>query len=96
MEEKLETCEDLSLKIHYSWMVAIFLLNFFGDQPLQVGAYTLSAKSVTEDVNFILKHFLNEFFLLSQFFLRVQVHTLMIFLTKIFSTKTGGDLWFLK
>ena len=51
-------------------------------QPLQVGAYTLSAKSVTKNVIFVLEHFVNEFFLLSQFFLRVQVYTFMVFLTQ--------------
>ena len=39
-------------------------------------------KSETETAILILKHFLNEFFLLYQFFLKVHVHTFMIFLTK--------------
>ena len=63
-------------------------------QPLQVGAYTLSAKSVTKNVIFVLEHFLNEFFLLSQFFLRVQVYTFMIFLTRKNRTNILGYLWF--
>ena len=60
-------------------------------QPPQVGAYTLSAKSVTDSVILDLKHFLNEFLLFSQFFLAVQVHTFMVFLTKFFSSIIFGD-----
>ena len=52
------------------------------NQPTQVGAYTLSGKSDTKNVIFILKHFFNEVVLLSQFFLQVSMHTLMVFLTK--------------
>ena len=33
-------------------------------QPLQVGAYTVSANTVTENVINVLEHFFNDFFLL--------------------------------
>ena len=68
--------------------------SYSANQPLQVGAYTLSAKSETKNDNFVLKHFLNEFFLFSQFFLQVQIHTFMIFLTKKNPTNILGDYWF--
>ena len=60
-------------------------------QPLQVGEYKASGKSVTKSVNLSLEHFLNNLFLLCQFFLGLQVHTLVIFLTKKNSTKIGEE-----
>ena len=75
----------------------IFIARRSSPQPPQVGAYTLSGKIRYGFCHFGFKPlFKRVFFIFSQFFLAVQVHTFMVFLTNIFFVQYSRRLLILK